>query len=60
MILLKLRWAHMSGGSERQLADCKGIMKVCKDQIDVGELEHWALRFGIKDLWLEVRRLAEI
>lgn len=60
LILLKLRWARESGGSERQLGDCKGILEVHRGQINLAELDHWALRFGVRELWSEVRRMSGV
>lgn len=58
LILLKLRWARESGGSERQLRDCKGILEVHRHQIDLEEMDHWALRFGVQAQWRDVRAMA--
>lgn len=49
-ILSKLEWARASGGSERQLADIRGMLEVTED-IDQGYLERWIAALGLGDLW---------
>jgi hypothetical protein len=58
-ILMKLHWAAMSGGSERQLADATRVCEIQREQLDAGYLEQWAARLGVRDLWDQIRREAE-
>lgn len=49
-ILSKLEWARKAGGSEKQLADVRGILEVNPD-LDRAYLERWAGELGVTDLW---------
>ncbi len=50
-ILSKLEWARKAGGSERQLGDALGILRVCGDRLDRDYLERWVAALGVVDLW---------
>jgi acetolactate synthase regulatory subunit len=50
-ILSKLEWAKKGGGSERQLADVKGITDVKGAELDREYIERWARVLGVLDLW---------
>lgn len=50
-ILSKLEWAHLSGVSERQLTDIRGILDVTSGNVDVGYIERWVAVLGLTDLW---------
>jgi hypothetical protein len=52
-ILSKLEWARLAGGSERQLADARGVLEV-NPGLDRGYLERWASELGVSDLWNEI------
>jgi hypothetical protein len=58
-ILAKLRWAHLSGGSEKQFTDALRIYEVQRATLDHGYLEHWAALLGILALWEQVKATAE-
>lgn len=49
-ILSKLEWARESGGSEKQIADVRGILEVSR-QLDRPYIERWAAELGVGDLW---------
>ncbi|MEW6743573.1 MAG: hypothetical protein AB1486_12525 [Planctomycetota bacterium] len=50
-ILHKVLWYQKGGGvSERQWSDVLGVMKVQRDQLDLGYMRHWAQSLGIADL----------
>jgi hypothetical protein len=54
-ILSKLDWARRgAGGSERQLADVRGILQVCGHRLDRAYLEEWSATLGVTDLWRTV------
>lgn len=53
LILLKLEWAA-STGSERQLRDVEGMIKVAGPELDRGYVEGWASRLGLGERWAEV------
>ncbi len=51
VILSKLDWFQKGGGvSEKQWSDILGILKVQKEQLDMGYLKHWAQALGLLDL----------
>jgi hypothetical protein len=50
-ILLKLRWAVQSGGSEKQFTDALGIFEVQGLSLDLAHIESWVDRLGVRQLW---------
>jgi hypothetical protein len=58
-ILAKLRWAKMSGGSEKQLTDALRVYEVQAATLDLDYLNHWAAQLGAEDLWQRVRAEAK-
>ncbi|HYV91604.1 MAG TPA: hypothetical protein VE978_07475 [Chitinophagales bacterium] len=57
-ILAKLRWAKVSGGSEKQFNDALRVYEVQYGILDLKYLEVWASRLQINDLWKQVRKEA--
>jgi hypothetical protein len=57
-ILQKLKWAEESGGSEKQFTDALRIYEVQAARLETAYLEHWALRLGVQDLWIELKARA--
>jgi hypothetical protein len=53
-ILSKLEWSRKGGGSERQLGDALGVLRVVGDRIDRAYVERWAETLGVLDLWQEL------
>jgi hypothetical protein len=53
-ILMKLRWAAMSGGSERQVGDARGVYEVQRGRLDVAYIDEWADRLGVRELWEKI------
>ncbi|MEW6743961.1 MAG: hypothetical protein AB1486_14515 [Planctomycetota bacterium] len=50
-VLHKILWYQKGGGvSERQWGDVLGILKVQRDQLDLGYMRHWAQSLGITEL----------
>jgi hypothetical protein len=47
LILSKLRWMKSAGGSERQLRDCRGIMALNGDNLDMGYMRKWAVSLNL-------------
>jgi hypothetical protein len=56
-ILTKLEWSQLSGGSERQLADARGVLQVAGNALDRDYVERWARALGVEELW---RRLSAV
>jgi hypothetical protein len=54
-ILMKLRWAEMSGGSEKQFCDARSIYELQQSSLDIPYLERWARSLGISKLWERIK-----
>ncbi len=50
-ILAKLRWAKMSGGSEKQFWDCLRVYQVQHDGLDKKYLSEWIVTLDLSDYW---------
>jgi hypothetical protein len=55
VILSKLEWARMSGGSERQLRDVAGVIEARGKELDLDYIERWLDPLGARDQWDRVR-----
>jgi hypothetical protein len=58
-ILMKLRWAHDSGGSEKQLADAQRVYELQAAVLDHAYLDRWAAALGLTGALAELRDRAE-
>jgi hypothetical protein len=58
-ILAKLRWAKLSGGSEKQFTDALRVYEVQYGQLDLGYLERWVHQLELETLWQRVLTEAE-
>ncbi|HWE04314.1 MAG TPA: hypothetical protein VG326_18050 [Tepidisphaeraceae bacterium] len=58
-ILMKLRWAEMSGGSERQFNDARGVFELQRASIDLDYMERWTRELRITELWERIKREAQ-
>jgi len=58
-ILAKLRWAKLSGGSEKQFIDALRVYEVQYGKLDVDYLEHWAKKLEVNSLWKQLADEAE-
>ena len=50
-ILAKLRWARLSGGSEKQFTDALRVYEVQFEKLDIGYLHSWVKELDIQPLW---------
>jgi hypothetical protein len=50
-ILSKLRWARLSGGSEKQFGDALRVYEVQRPTLDLEYLEHWTRELDLRELW---------
>jgi len=57
-ILAKLRWAILSGGSEKQFRDAMRVYEVQAGELDMIYLDDWAASLGVEDLLAKLRREA--
>jgi hypothetical protein len=46
-ILMKLRWAKMSGGSEKQFTDALRVYEVQYEKLDMPYLREWVIKLGL-------------
>jgi hypothetical protein len=58
-ILVKLRWAEFSGGSEKQFTDALRVYEVQRNGLDLNYLHHWAKQLGVEPLWQRVQTEAK-
>lgn len=59
-ILMKLRWALDSGGSQKQMTDALRVYEVRHGQLEMSYLEEWAVQLGIADSWNELKANAKV
>ena len=58
-ILAKLRWAKLSGGSEKQFTDALRVYEVQYGKLDIDYLEHWTKKLDVNSLWKRLTDEAE-
>ena len=58
VLLAKLEWSKLSGGSERQLEDAAGILSGQGQDLDVAYIEKWADELDLRGPLSEARKLA--
>ncbi len=58
-ILAKLRWAKLSGGSEKQFTDALRVYEVQLGKLDQDYLEKWVKKLGVEPLWMRLKAEAE-
>ena len=59
-ILMKLRWAQMSGGSEKQFGDARGVFETQHAKLDLTYIAHWASQLDTSELWERLKREARV
>jgi hypothetical protein len=55
-ILMKLRWAELSGGSEKQFGDARSIYELQRHSLDISYIEQWSKLLGVTGLWEQIKR----
>ena len=58
-ILVKLRWANLSGGSEKQFQDALRVYEVQRASLDVSYLEQWVQNLGLSEYWTRLLHEAQ-
>jgi len=58
-ILAKLRWAKLSGGSEKQFIDALRVYEVQYGKLDIDYLEEWVKKLNVESLWKQLVDEAE-
>ena len=59
-ILAKLKWAKLSGGSEKQFIDALRVYEVQYEKLDIDYIEHWVKKLRVESLWKRLADDAEI
>ncbi|MBM4065661.1 MAG: hypothetical protein FJ266_08475 [Planctomycetes bacterium] len=59
-ILAKLRWAKLSGGSEKQFTDAVRVYEVQWKKLDMNYLHSWAKKLGVEVLLQRLQKEAEV
>jgi hypothetical protein len=50
-ILMKLRWAELSGGSEKQFGDARSVYELQRESLDLLYMERWVKTLNLAGLW---------
>ncbi|RKX76897.1 MAG: hypothetical protein DRP87_10625 [Spirochaetes bacterium] len=58
-ILAKLRWAKLSGGSEKQFTDALRVYEVQYGELDIDYLDQWVRKLNVESLWKRLLDEAE-
>lgn len=59
-MLMKLKWAHESGGSEKQLYDVLRLYELNFNQVDINYINFWIEKLNVKELWNEITIKADL
>jgi hypothetical protein len=59
-ILAKLRWAKLSGGSEKQFTDALRVYEVQFEKLDMDYLQSWAKKIGVAPVLKRLKDEAEV
>jgi len=54
-ILVKLKWAKLSGGSEKQFTDALRVYEVQAEKLDMEYLEKWIKKLNLGQLWKDLK-----
>jgi len=58
-ILMKLKWAKLSGGSEKQFTDALRVYELQFNILDLNYLESWATKLEIVETWDRLKHEAQ-
>ena len=58
-ILMKLRWAKLSGGSEKQLTDARRVYELQYGILDFEYMNKWVVQLGVMDEWEDLKMKAK-
>ena len=56
---MKLRWAKLSGGSEKQFTDALRVYEIQYAKLDHDYLEAWSQTLGINEYWNRLKEEAQ-
>lgn len=54
-ILAKLKWAKLSGGSEKQFTDALRVYELQFDKLDIEYIEVWIEKLQLRELWNKLK-----
>ncbi len=55
VVISKLEWSKLGGGSRRQLEDVQELLPMSRGRLDVEYIERWVAALGLADEWKSVR-----
>lgn len=58
-ILMKLRWANLSGGSEKQFTDALRVYEIQFQNLDQAYIELWVKILQVQELWDKIKQEAQ-
>jgi hypothetical protein len=58
-ILMKLKWAKQSGGSEKQFTDALRVYEIQYVNLDLSYMETWSSILNIEEFWERLKREAQ-
>lgn len=58
-ILAKLKWAKLSGGSEKQFIDALRVYEIQYEKLDINYLNNWVKRLELNELWERIQSEAK-
>lgn len=58
-ILSKLRWAKLSGGSEKQLTDAVRVFEMQFDRLNIDYIKQWINQLGLQMQWKQLTDQAD-
>ena len=58
-ILMKLKWANLSGGSEKQFTDALRVYEVQFGNLDLRYIELWVSNIKVEELWKRLKKEAQ-
>ena len=58
-ILSKLRWAKLSGGSEKQFIDALRVYEVQSETLDINYINEWAAKLDVAAIWKRLQQDAQ-
>lgn len=57
-ILMKLRWAKKSGGSEKQFGDARSVFELQGQSLNLPYIDQWVRTLGLDEMWQRLKREA--
>jgi hypothetical protein len=57
-ILMKLKWANLSGSSEKQFNDALSVYEVQYEKLDMQYINYWVDKLQLQNLWKRIQQEA--